>query len=186
MVPAFRGTILTLCIVAFSWVFLSLANEEVDIDKLRGDDADMYIRSGLPLWKHKQAVVDFPHNDLAFYRRRDSRLAQTLHDEALYGSGVRLVGKIKHRSPLSLFGRKGMTSTYYLSRITPASGVSEDFGLTRIGQGAPNGKDVWAFWKHKGGRIELLKMDTISHTDAVVEFQRLETLIPVDKVHSIV
>lgn len=102
------------------------------------------------------------------------------------GQTSRLVGKIKHRSPLPLLGRKGVTSTYYPSRITPASPPGEAFGLTRTGEGAPYGKEVWAFWKHKGGRVELLKMDTISHTDAVVDFQRLEALIPVDKVHDVV
>lgn len=153
---------------------------------LVGVDRNMHASAMNTIRRAQPDMMVYRAMRLPYYRDREHRLAEVLHRQARIEPGVMHVGSATSKSAFWWLGIQGKTSTYYASRLTPTSSLADSFGLTGTDEHSPNGKEAWAFWKHKDGRVKLLSIDTVTHTGVNFDFQPLDELIPLDQVRKII
>ena len=119
----------------------------------------------------------WPEEDLEYYKNKHSDLEAILHDDAKEGPGVISVGTHEPET--------GHKITFYSSVIRPDTKLGETLGLQTTTESAPNGKVAFAFWKHEGHDIRLLRINTGLHNNAQYDLQSLESLIPIHEAREI-
>lgn len=177
-----RGILLSLCIALLLLASAFAANDGpplTDTDTFMHDHSLKFYSAVGTYLENPGRFVSYPKLDLGYFKRRDRKLAHTLHNEAVDGEGVIKIGE--HKS--WLLGQKQM---YYASIIRPDTDLGRKFQLDSIDNSSPAGKASYAFWRHKGQKIKLLRINTYTHTGANFEMHNLRDLIPLRKVREVV
>ncbi|SPO26959.1 uncharacterized protein UTRI_10427_B [Ustilago trichophora] len=114
--------------------------------------------------------------DLNFYETRIPELRTKLHEGARVGPGVILVGQQETQL--------APKTTFYAIMIRPTTTLGNSMGLAASPK-SPMERTVFAFWKHQGHEVKLLRLDTVTQSGAEYGFRQLESLIPLSEVTKI-
>ncbi|SPO27310.1 uncharacterized protein UTRI_10427 [Ustilago trichophora] len=123
-----------------------------------------------------EANIEFQEGqDLKFYEAQFPELRTKLH-EGVRGGPAILVGQ--HESPAV------PKTNFYATVIFPRTRLGSSIGLP-ASPGNPFDRTAFAFWKHQGDEIKLLRMDTALQTGAKYNARPLVSLIPLNEVTKI-